>query len=123
MLGQLKRDHRVPQVLRSDKGPEFLGETFTQWARVNNGVAIQYIQPGKPNRNAFIERFNRTFREEVLDHRLFAWLGGVRKAAHCRTGKLTHLGVHVRTQPSGYSCARARKCQYRACPGFRCGFL
>lgn len=77
---QLKRDHGLPQVLRSDNGPEFLGEAFTQWGK-GNGVAIQYIQPGKPNQNAFIERFNRTFREEVLDQHLFARLEDVREAA------------------------------------------
>ena len=51
---------------RVDNGPEFLGEAFTAWAK-GSGVAIQYIQPGKSNQNAYIERFNRTFREEVLD--------------------------------------------------------
>ncbi|GHC05142.1 hypothetical protein GCM10010080_18610 [Thermomonas carbonis] len=79
---QLKRDHGLPQVMRSDNGPEFLGEAFTQWAKANR-VAIQYIQPGKRNQNAYIERFNRTFREEVLDQHLFARLEDVREAAHC----------------------------------------
>ena len=78
---QLKRDHGLPQVVRSDNGPEFLGEAFTAWAKAN-GVAIQYIQPGKPNQNAFIERFNRTFREEVLDQHLFARLEDVREGVH-----------------------------------------
>ncbi len=45
---QLKRGHRLPQVLRWDNGPEFLGEAFTQWAKLS-GVALRYIQPGKPN--------------------------------------------------------------------------
>ncbi|WP_343231482.1 DDE-type integrase/transposase/recombinase [Xanthomonas euvesicatoria] len=41
---QIKHDHGLPQVVRSDNGPEFLGETFTSWLKVN-GVAIKYIQP------------------------------------------------------------------------------
>src|SRR5690606_23753379 len=78
---QLKRDHGLPQVLRTDNGPEFLGEAFVQWAKLN-GMAIRYIQPGKPNQNAYIERFNRTFREEVLDQHLFTRLDDVREAAY-----------------------------------------
>src|SRR5690606_20836930 len=54
---------------------------FVQWAKLN-GMAIRYIQPGKPNQNAYIERFNRTFREEVLDQHLFTRLDDVREAAY-----------------------------------------
>ena len=78
---QLQCDHGLPQVLRTDNGPEFLGEVFVQWAK-HHGMAIQYIQPGKPNQNAYIERFNRTFREEVLDQHLFLRLEDVREATY-----------------------------------------
>lgn len=48
LFEQLQRDHGLPQVLRTDNGPEFRGETFVQWAKAN-GMAIRYIQPGKAN--------------------------------------------------------------------------
>lgn len=78
---QLRDQHGLPQVLRTDNGPEFLGEVFTAWAK-EAGMAIQYIQPGKPNQNAYIERFNRTYREEVLDRYLFTSLAHVREATY-----------------------------------------
>ena len=68
-------------MLRTDNDPEFLGEIFTSWAK-QAGIAIQYIQPGKPNQNAYIERFNRTYREELLDPHLFASLEDVREATY-----------------------------------------
>ena len=78
---RLHTEHGLPQVLRTDNGPEFLGEVFTSWAK-QAGMAIQYIQPGKPNQNAYIERFNRTYREELLDQHLFQSLSDVREATH-----------------------------------------
>ncbi len=76
---RLRDQHGLPQVLRTDNGPEFLGEAFAAWAR-EAGMAIQYIQPGKPNQNAYIERFNRTFRDELLNQHLFRSLEDVREA-------------------------------------------
>ena len=78
---RLRTEHGLPQVLRTDNGPEFLGETFTNWAK-EAGMAIQYIQPGKPNQNAYIERFNRTYRNELLDQHLFASLDDVPEATY-----------------------------------------
>ncbi|KAB7619409.1 IS3 family transposase [Alkalilimnicola sp. S0819] len=78
---QLKAERGLPEILRTDNGPEFLGDVFTRWAR-ENGMLIQYIQPGKPNQNAYIERFNRTYRDEVLDLYLFEDLDQVREITH-----------------------------------------
>jgi len=81
IFSYLKAEHGLPQVLRTDNGPEFLGEAFTSWAK-EAGMTIDYIQPGKPNQNAYIERFNRTYREELLDQHLFARLDDVREATY-----------------------------------------
>lgn len=50
---QLKSERVLPDVLRTDNGPEFLGEAFTSWCETD-GIMIVYIEPGKPNQNAFI---------------------------------------------------------------------
>ena len=55
----LKEARGLPDVLRVDNGPEFLGSVFVDGCQAN-GVFIDYIEPGKPNQNAFIERFNRS---------------------------------------------------------------
>lgn len=54
-----------PMAIRCDNGPEYLSETITQWA-MTHGIALNYIQPGKPQQNAYVERFNRTARYEWL---------------------------------------------------------
>ena len=59
-----------PLEIRVDNGPEFLSKLFTQFCQTE-GIEINYIQPGKPSQNGFIERFNKTFREDVLDAYLF----------------------------------------------------
>lgn len=68
--------HGYPLQLRLDNGPENISRDMAAWAK-KHGIHIHYIQPGKPAQNAYIERFNRTYREEVLDMYLFRNIAAV----------------------------------------------
>ena len=70
--------HRKPAALRVDNGAEFTAHAFTEWCEEQK-IELFYIEPGKPDQNAFVERFNRTYREEVLDAYLFDSLEQVRE--------------------------------------------
>lgn len=65
--------------LRSD-GPEMTSEKFIEWAK-EEGIVLMFIQPGKPNQNAFVERFNRSLRDEVLNANLFNSVDQAQEAA------------------------------------------
>ncbi len=80
VLDQLVELYGRPDSTRLDNGPELTADCFIQWAE-RNGVQLLFIQPGKPNQNAFIERCNRSFRNEVLDAWLFNAVSQVQQAA------------------------------------------
>ena len=58
-----------------------MSHEFVGWAG-SMGMTIQYIQPGKPNQNAYVERFNRTYRNELLDLYLFNDIDEVREKTY-----------------------------------------
>ncbi|WKB50821.1 IS3 family transposase [Eleftheria terrae] len=70
-LDRLIEWYGPPKSIRMDNGPEMTSHDFVKWAQ-RNGIALNYIEPGEPNQNAYIERFNKTYRTEVLDAYLFS---------------------------------------------------
>jgi putative transposase len=69
-----------PQVIRSDNGPEYISQTMENWA-ASRGITLWFIQPGNPQQNAYIERFNRTMRYELLSANVFTSIEQVQDAA------------------------------------------
>ena len=59
-----------PRTIRCDNGPEYISEKLRTWAEKRN-ITLQYIQPGNPQQNAYIERYNRTVRYDWLAQYLF----------------------------------------------------
>lgn len=67
-----------PKVITTDNGPEFAGRALDRWA-YNNNVLLDFIQPGKPIQNAFIESFNGRLRHECLNQHYFIALQEAKK--------------------------------------------
>lgn len=81
VLEQLEAWRGLPKAIRLDNGPELTSQTLTDWCK-RKCIELRYIQPGKPNQNAFIERFNRSYRSDVLSYWLFESLDQVREITH-----------------------------------------
>ena len=70
VLEQLLEWRSKPVVIRCDNGPEFISAEFTSWASKHD-IRIEYLQPGKPQQNVYIERANRTIRHSWVSKHLF----------------------------------------------------
>lgn len=77
VLERLCEWHGTPESIRSDNGPEFRSDVLQKWANAK-GIHWRFIQPGCPAQNAYIERFNGTYRLEVLDASQFRSLDEAR---------------------------------------------
>lgn len=69
-----------PDAIRCDNGPEYISGQLMAWAE-ERGIAIEYIQPGKPQQNAYVERYNRTVRYDWLEQYLFDTIAEVQDYA------------------------------------------
>ena len=93
LLAQLVDRHGPPARLRVDNGPELVSHALQDWC-AGQGVDLHWIQPASPTQNAYVERFNGSFRRELLNGYLFATLRQVRE--HCQLWQYdyNHLRPH-----------------------------
>jgi putative transposase len=78
-LEQLVSWRGIPDRIRVDNGPEFISERLSEWCNhPERNIDLKFIQKGKPTQKGYIERFNRSYREEVLSAYLFESIEDVR---------------------------------------------
>ena len=78
VLDRVGQFRGLPQVIRTDQGPEFTGNALDRWA-YRNRVTLRLIQAGKPTQNAYVESFNGKFRDECLNEHWFRSLAEARE--------------------------------------------
>ena len=91
VLERLREEKGLPTTIVTDNGSEFTSRAFDAWAYAR-GVQLEYIQPGKPTQNAFIESFNGTFRDDCLNLHWFLSLADARRSK--LGGKTTTRNPH-----------------------------
>ncbi len=107
-----------PKQLRMDNGPEFISATLAEWAEEHN-IKLEFIKPGTPTQNSYVERFNRTYRDEILNMYAFKTLNEVRELTenwireyneerpHDSLNDLTpweYLAIHKQGENSNLGC-------------------
>ena len=118
VLRHLVNRYGKPQKIRMDNGPEFIAHLAQVWSQVND-IEFKYIQPGKPSQNALIERFNRTYRQHVLDAYLFDTLEEVRKETQEWVHEYNHHRPHsalAGLSPMMWKCGQQANAQKPTIP-------
>jgi putative transposase len=78
VLDRIASERGLPEAIVVDNGPEFRGRALAAWSE-QRGVRLEFIQPGKPVQNAYIESFNGRLRDECLNANLFTSLSDARR--------------------------------------------
>jgi putative transposase len=78
VLERLREERGLPNVIVTDNGSEFTSRAFDDWAYARE-IEIDYIQPGKPVQNAFIESFSGTLRDDCLNMHWFLFLADAKR--------------------------------------------
>ncbi len=81
LLERLQKERKLPEMIRVDNGPEFISSKLDMWCK-DHKIQLIFIRPGKPTENAFVERFNGSFRRELLNAYVFRSLSEVRILAN-----------------------------------------
>ena len=79
-LDQIIEWRGQPDAIRSDNGPEYIGHKLAEWSK-KHMITLLFIQPGNPQQNAYVERYNRTVRTDWLSQYIFTTIEEVQKAA------------------------------------------
>ena len=87
VLNRLVEERGAPANLRMDNGPEFISHLLAEWCNKRK-ITLQFIQPGKPMQNAFIERKNGSLRRELLNAYVFTSLDELR--AFCEEWRIDY---------------------------------
>lgn len=77
-LEQLINSKGTPKMIRVDNGPEFISSKLDMWCKEHK-IQLVFIHPGEPTQNAYIERFNGTFRRDVLNAYIFKSINEVKE--------------------------------------------
>lgn len=111
VLDHIAANRGLPDAILMDNGPEFTGRALDRWASINS-VHLQFIQPGKPNQNAFVESFNDKFRTECLNASWFGDLWDAKAAIEAWRHEYNHDRPHSsigRVPPAAYAAKRLRE--------------